>query len=165
MDVSLATSRIEAINNAIRNQSRVEVGQDFTTLRPLIDECVTIVKSRLVGIKTEVECSDTLMVTLNRSQFGQVLMNLLSNGADAIREKETTMCDAGEAFSGELRITATGDSPEAFQLVIEDNGPGIPEALRAKILEPFFHHEGGRQGHRLRHAHCDADSRTPWSQA
>ena len=65
-------------------------------------------------------------------------MNLLANGADAIREKETTMRDAGDAFSGKLRITATGESPEAFQLTIEDNGPGIPEALRAKILAPFF---------------------------
>ena len=79
-----------------------------------------------------------MMATLNRSQFGQVLMNLLANGADAIREKETSMRDAGETFSGELRIRATGNSPEAFQLTIEDNGPGIPEDIRAKILEPFF---------------------------
>ena len=110
----------------------------LTSVKPIIDECLTIVKSRLVGIKTEVACSDTLMASLNRSQFGQVLMNLLANGADAIREKETTMRDAGDAFSGKLRITATGESPEAFQLTIEDNGPGIPEALRAKILAPFF---------------------------
>ena len=37
------------------------------------------------------------------------------------------MRDAEEGLLEAGRIRATGESPEAFQLTIEDNGPGIPD--------------------------------------
>jgi two-component system NtrC family sensor kinase len=39
--------------------------------------------------------------------------------------------------SGVLRIT-TGLSGGMYSIVITDSGPGIPAALRERVLEPFF---------------------------
>ena len=127
-DITLALDRITAINNAIRNQSRVESTQGLTSLGLVIEECLTIVKARLTGIDVDVRCDENFMVVINRSEFGQVLMNLISNAADAIHERDG---------KGAIRISADGDA-DGFSLIIEDSGPGIPVELREKILQPFF---------------------------
>ena len=56
-------------------------------------------------------------------------MNLLANASDAIREHGT---------GGSITISVTNSEPEGFVLILEDSGPGIPQELRPKILEPFF---------------------------
>ena len=83
-DTMLGADRINAINSAIRNQARSEQGLSSVLIRELIDECLTVVGHRLKGIAVEVVCPDDLVVELIRPHFGQVLMNLLSNAADAI---------------------------------------------------------------------------------
>lgn len=45
---------------------------------------------------------------------------------------------------GEQVAVSLHDSPEALQIVVEDRGPGIPEALQAQVFEPFFRIEGSR---------------------
>ena len=61
-------------------------------------------------------------------QLEQVLINLLNNSADAILEQG----GGGEIF---VRVTRTKD---AIQIIVEDNGPGFPDALMERLLEPFF---------------------------
>ena len=65
--------------------------------------------------------------------FNQVILNLIVNAAQAITEKW------GEGGNGKgvirIRTRREGDWAE---IQIEDNGPGIPEAIRSKIFDPFF---------------------------
>lgn len=128
-DMALAVERIADINEAIRNQARVDQAVSLVNVRTLISECLTITKSRLIGIDVTVDCDSALEAMLVRSQFGQVLMNLLANASDAIRE---------HSAEGSITISVTNSEPEGFVLTLEDSGPGIPQDLRPKILEPFF---------------------------
>ena len=81
-----------------------------------------------------VRVSPSLQLEVVRSQFGQVLMNLLANAADAVDDQ-----DDGAASRSEARILiAAKQTKDRFELSIEDSGPGIPEELRQKILQPFF---------------------------
>ena len=137
-DLDLAMDRIKEINNAIRNQSRTDDEKTLTFLRPVIDECSTIVKKRLVGIETQIECPNDLQITINRSQFGQVIMNLLSNAADAVKERESTERSMNRDFTGIVHVSAFVSVNKDFELIVEDNGPGIPEEIRQRILEPFY---------------------------
>lgn len=55
----------------------------------------------------------------------QVLLNLVQNARQAVPENLV------------LRIDVGGDNGSTW-LTVSDNGPGIPEALRARIFDPFF---------------------------
>lgn len=129
--IQLGASRIHAINTAIRNQSRSDSSLMPENLKALIDECLVVVGSRLKNLEVEVKVEPQLSVEIIRSQFGQVLMNLLANAADAVESHRS------EGEAGRICVSASvGENGLALR--IEDNGPGIPEELRAKILEPFF---------------------------
>lgn len=58
---------------------------------------------------------------------------LVDNAMDAMAE--------GKNRARELRIRTEAEA-EAVLVVIEDTGPGIPEALRLKVFEPFFTTKG-----------------------
>lgn len=70
-----------------------------------------------------------LMIDADPDLLAQVLINLLRNAAEA-----------GDGQSGQariaLRIAALSGVTTAIE--VEDNGPGIPEALRGDVFLPFF---------------------------
>lgn len=61
-------------------------------------------------------------------QLQQVLVNLLTNGQQAIRSV---------AERGTLQVR-TGRTETHAYLEVQDDGPGIDEATRARIFDPFF---------------------------
>ena len=67
-------------------------------------------------------------------QLEQVLLALLLN-AHAFAPAE----------GGAIRVSARPrEGGATVELSVEDNGPGVPPALRARIFEPFFSSRGGR---------------------
>ncbi len=67
-------------------------------------------------------------------ELGRVLINLLSNAFHAVGERKR----AGEA-DYEPRVTVrTRRKGTDVEIEMDDNGPGIPDAVLAKIFEPFF---------------------------
>ncbi|TWT99311.1 Sensor protein FixL [Botrimarina colliarenosi] len=64
--------------------------------------------------------------------FNQVVLNLIVNGAHAIRE---VVGDSGE--KGVLRVATRREADEAV-LSISDTGCGIPEAILGRVFDPFF---------------------------
>ena len=70
------------------------------------------------------------MVNANESRLGQVLLNLIVNGAQAMSE--------GHAGRNELRIvTRTADDGHAI-VEISDTGAGIADSDLQRIFDPFF---------------------------
>ncbi len=69
------------------------------------------------------------------SEINQVLLNMIVNAADAIKEKIGEKGKKGE--KGKIIIT-TKSFGNKVKIYIEDTGTGIPEELREKIFEPFF---------------------------
>lgn len=84
------------------------------------------------------------MVTLNAESFSRVILNLCKNAFDAMREKE----DATETAPGyRPRLTVSSKAEKnKVVVIIEDNGPGVPEELQKKILTPFFTTKKGAEG-------------------
>ncbi|OJT22580.1 histidine kinase [Archangium sp. Cb G35] len=58
-------------------------------------------------------------------QMRQVFVNLLENAVQAVGEK------------GEVVLSASAD-PEKVELVLEDTGPGVSDAIRRRIFEPLM---------------------------
>ena len=69
------------------------------------------------------------------AEINQVLLNMIVNAADAIKEK------LGESVSGQerglIKIT-TRALKNRIQIQITDTGCGIPEEIKDRIFEPFF---------------------------
>jgi C4-dicarboxylate-specific signal transduction histidine kinase len=70
-------------------------------------------------------------VPMSESRLVQVLVHLLVNAADALESGESR---PAAPWVGVRVVSA----PDAVRLFVEDNGPGIPEALVARVFEPFF---------------------------
>lgn len=66
-------------------------------------------------------------------QFEQVLLNLLGNALHALRLR----ADQNDRLV-RVRLSVPETLPGTLTLSIEDNGPGIPPALREQVFEPFF---------------------------
>jgi len=66
-------------------------------------------------------------------ELNQVFLNLLVNAAHAIGEKS----QGTAGVSGLIRIRARRDG-DSVEIRFEDDGAGIPEAIRRKVFEPFF---------------------------
>jgi signal transduction histidine kinase len=78
-------------------------------------------------------------IVASRDRMVQVLMNLCMNAIQAQQK------------GGTLRITlardeAEGDEPASIRLEVADAGPGISEADRERIFEPFYTTKGDRRG-------------------
>jgi C4-dicarboxylate-specific signal transduction histidine kinase len=69
---------------------------------------------------------DDLRVTADPDRMVQVLVNLLQNAYDAVRER----ADASVTIRAEL-------SGEHALVLIEDDGPGIADDVRQRLFEPF----------------------------
>jgi len=63
----------------------------------------------------------------NPGQVNQLLMNLLLNAIQAV--------DAGGSVTVSTGADAAGSE---VTFAVADTGPGIPEAIRAKVFDPFF---------------------------
>jgi signal transduction histidine kinase len=66
-------------------------------------------------------------------EVNQVILNLIINAAHAIAERLAT---SGEE-KGRIRIS-TRAVDDCVQIAVEDNGTGVPEAIRTRIFDPFF---------------------------
>jgi len=81
------------------------------------------------------ELSEDLPTVVGYPQaLGQVLINLIVNAADAI-ESRASGVPGGYVGRLAIRSRCRGD---ILELEVEDNGAGIPEAIRQKVMEPFF---------------------------
>src|SRR5687767_11344345 len=90
------------------------------------------------SVLVETELDPNLpMVTGDPQQLQQVVVNLMSNAI-------ASMKDGGEL----LIATCTERSTENKRVLVEftDTGPGIPEALRERIFDPFLASQGFGEG-------------------
>ncbi len=95
-----------------------------------------------------------LSVNVDARLLHRVLLNLVLNAADAIGE--AGLKDGQISISAE-KMTADADSKTA--ILIDDNGPGIPQEVLERVFNPFFttKHSGTGLGlaivHRIIEAH------------
>ncbi|BHH81869.1 ABC transporter substrate binding protein [Desulforhopalus sp. 52FAK] len=72
-------------------------------------------------------------IPCEKSKIQQVILNILRNGAEAMQDNQSQVNDE-HIFT--LQVTQT--DPDWICLEIEDNGPGMEEAIRKRVFEPFF---------------------------
>jgi signal transduction histidine kinase len=66
--------------------------------------------------------------------IGRVVLNLIGNAFDAVAERAAQV---NGSYAPRVAVTTRRREGEVV-IRVADNGPGIPEAGRAKVFEPFF---------------------------
>jgi signal transduction histidine kinase len=127
-DTLFGVSTISELVVNLRNFSRLDGARlDRVNLNECLDQTL-VIASPVLKNKVEVikRYGELPAVQCAPSQINQVLLNLLSNGAQAIEHGE-----------GKLLLKTEADS-EWVRVSIQDNGKGIPPENLGKIFDPFF---------------------------
>ncbi len=129
-DIIEQTRRISGILDTLKSFSRgsqhLQQRETFA-LSDVIDEAVHLIElTRARGdILFEASCPDNIRLTGNRQQLAQVLVNLLSNAADASKPGDR------------VDLLARVRDVEAV-IEVMDQGQGIPDDLKDTVFEPFY---------------------------
>jgi len=104
----------------------------LVSLNELIESTVELQRPSLTGsrlrLRTELE-EGLPRVRGDQSQLQQVLLNLLQNAQQAMQE-------SGKGSA--LTVRTHCKRPAQVTVEVRDDGPGIPDAIRARIFDPFF---------------------------
>lgn len=76
----------------------------------------------------------------NRDQLIQVILNLVKNASEALERTQKPEIKFSTAFRPGIRISVTGVSERIslpLEIVIEDNGPGVPPDILPFLFDPF----------------------------
>lgn len=79
--------------------------------------------------------ADLPMIIADQGQLQQVFLNIINNAIDAIDR------------DGNIIITTQKITESRVQVVIHDDGPGIPHDIQQSIFEPFFTTKTGNDKH------------------
>jgi two-component system, NtrC family, sensor kinase len=137
--MQVGATRVRDIVQSLRNFSRLDEADLKTVdLHEGIDNTLVILRHALQGSPTlpsialVKDYGDLPAVECYAGMLNQVVMNLLANAIDALRQSPPP--DMAPCIQIQTRPVA----PHRVQIVITDNGPGIPAAIQAKIFDPFF---------------------------
>jgi signal transduction histidine kinase len=112
--------------------NREQPGDEPVLLRPVVESILAEAAADFAkqGIVTQVGITPEYALRGHARHFTSILRHLVSNGRDALVEKE------GEG-PRELRLEAV-EEPERWVIRISDTGVGIAPADRDRIFAPFF---------------------------
>jgi PAS domain S-box-containing protein len=149
MDRTVRKSLLGSIDQAARQASGVirsllTLGQDVpmerrrVVLAELIGESRELLRSSLpanISLVVDVSAAPSVVVSADRTQLQQVLINLAINAGDA-------MSDGGVLTITLRREGSGGGGSPAGEggavIAMHDTGTGMPPEVRARMFEPFF---------------------------
>ena len=134
------SDRISKIIRSLKSLSRSGENDPFEQVDfvKMLDQCLDICRQRCdqFQIKLKVPTFDGPVPFMAREvQISQVLMNLLSNAIDAIKNDKDPWIEVNYQYG-----------IDGLDIYVSDSGKGVPDEIRSKIMEPFFTTKEVNQG-------------------
>jgi signal transduction histidine kinase len=108
-----------------------------SSLNEVVDSALAVFTERLDGITIHKDLADGLpMVNIDREQFKRVVVNLIDNSAEAMKDSLTKRLFVGTRAAG----------ADAVELIVADTGCGVSAADREKLFLPYFSTKGRGTG-------------------
>lgn len=140
--VIVESDRLIQTFNALLMIARVEAGAPSGALSELeVSTIVTDVAELYgpvaedAGIEVVTDIAPGIHLRANRELIGQAMVNLLENAVKYARPEDGS--------PGRIQVTLARQGTNAV-ITVADNGPGIPEADRKRVLERFVRLEKSR---------------------
>ena len=149
-------------NEVDRIAALIDRMQDFTTDRtlecrpgniyPLIDRAAGIASAGFARNVKIIKHYDPSLpfANINEDALVQVMINLLKNSAEALDQVENPSIRVETAFRHGVSVVMGGGKGSAvlpIEIVVVDNGPGVPEHILDHLFNPFI--TGKRDGQGL----------------
>jgi len=126
-----AIDRISKIVLGLRKFSRTSDQQTRSChdLATIVKESMDLTEAKSKKFSTSVTCQiqEKLFIYCDELEIEQVLINLINNGIDAIKERSEKWVKV-EIFEEQQNVV----------LRVTDSGPGISKEIQQKIFNPFF---------------------------
>jgi len=162
-------TRADGIVKSMLQHSRGGSGKmEPTDLNGLVKEYVNLAFHGMragknpINVDIDLQLDDSIGdVPLVAEDFSRVILNLCNNAFDAMGDKlaiavtESGRADGKADYKPKLIVRIhrkahgggnAGSQNGGILIEIEDNGPGIPDEIRDKILQPFFTTKKGTAG-------------------
>jgi signal transduction histidine kinase len=125
-EIEEAATRISSLVGAVKQYSHMDQAQhQDLDVKPGIESTLVMLARKLSGIEVRREYAAALpAVPGYPAELNQVWTNLIDNAADAM---------AGE---GVLTLRTRADADAVF-VEVSDDGPGVPEEVRATLFDAF----------------------------
>lgn len=129
---------LERIHKIISNMKEyLHKGEDkkeYYDAREIVEKVIEFTSPSIKGTSVEIKIlmnGPPPILLINRAKIEQVLVNLIQNAIDSLKEANTK----DPLITIELK---TDDNGNFVQILVVDNGPGISVENRAKIFSTFF---------------------------
>jgi signal transduction histidine kinase len=140
--------RADAIVKAMLQHSRRSSGEkEATDMNALCDEYLRLsyhglrAKNKSFNADIKTDFDETIgAINVIPQDLGRAILNLFNNAFYAVNEKKKT---AGNNYRPAVlvqtkKISSSHEAGATIQIIIKDNGPGIPKDIIDKIFQPFF---------------------------
>jgi len=125
--------RIDSIVQSFLEFARPpKIRMRITHTSEVVQSVLTILKHRLQAFSIEVRhqvCPDVPAIAIDPEQLQEALINLVINACEAMEAGGVIEIIEGIRQEGESRLLA---------LEVRDTGPGVSEAIKDKVDQPFF---------------------------
>jgi signal transduction histidine kinase len=134
--------RADAIVKGMLQHSRSSSGvKEPTDINALCDEYLRLAyhglraKDKSFNAKFEMEFDPAIeKINVVPQEIGRVILNLINNAFYAVSERKK-LNEPG--YEPEV-IVSTRNEKDKVEIMVKDNGTGIPESIVDKIFQPFF---------------------------
>jgi len=134
--------RADFIVKGMLEHSRTNTGEkQLTDMNVLCDE---FLKLSYHGLRAKDKSFNAEMIThfdsrlpkvnVSQQDMGRVMLNLFNNAFYAVNQKQKMVKDG---YKPEVSVTTFSENGNIF-IKVKDNGNGIPDAIKDKIMQPFF---------------------------
>jgi two-component system, NtrC family, sensor kinase len=147
--INLHGKRASNIVKGMLEHSRTSTGvKEPTDINKLVDESLRLSyhamrakdKSFNADFKMELD-EDLAKIEVIPQDMGRVLLNLINNAFYAVHQKNLRGFENLEGLKSDYTpsvVVSTFKKEGFIEIKVQDNGSGIPDAIKSKIFQPFF---------------------------
>jgi two-component system nitrogen regulation sensor histidine kinase NtrY len=136
--ISREVESVKTLADEFSRFSRFPAAQPVPcALNEIVRNALDVFAGRLEGIELRVDLAPSLpAVNLDPEQFKRVVVNLVDNAAEAMRD----------SFVKRLLVVTRLTAPETVELLVADSGCGISAEDKEKLFLPYFSTKGRGTG-------------------